>query len=78
MPVEALEFNEEARIREEAVHLADGIGRIEGGNEIATSVFDGAHVPGRDVTRGPDQSEGFCATAIHTHLGNPIKTIRQS
>src|SRR5215218_6869330 len=57
MPVEPLKLHKEIRFRKEAIDRPDRVVGIEDDLEIAANGFDRLHMPWRDITGGPYQSE---------------------
>ena len=55
--VEQLMLREERAIREETVQPSDTVELVVGGQQVVPCVLDGFQMPGRDVSRRPDQRE---------------------
>src|SRR5574337_1655266 len=72
MPVEALEFGEEIRLREEAVDHSHRVTRIECRHQLIVGVLDRLHMPGRDITGCTNQSK-----ILHGQKPQTIWTCRR-
>src|SRR5690606_20917937 len=61
MPIKPFKLREKVRIRKIAINNSYTVKFIIRGQQVISSVLDGFHVPGSDVTSSPDQCEFFHA-----------------